>query len=437
MNAQSVIELSLTDKKSDEPVRNAIVTVSSNDSVQRLTSNYYGKVIFNCRERRSSFVITHRKYNEKKFVRKINQTEDTIFISIELEYIREQSLGEIVVSAPGVPQIVYGSNRVHVSDYEILKDGRLVLLAYPKQLKKGSELLIYDGNKVVGQFEVEYKAKELIHDYRGNAHIVCEDKVLGVHIDNKTIGLSVLDRNYYAKYISPIVDSNAAKLYFSNYSDDYPSFDYFCYDQADSTYSKIVGITDDLMMELYRSEIKWVDVRARIWAKNQERKTGVDAEIIVGANYFTQSLYYKELYAPLFHRNDTVFVFDYYKDELKFFNKNGEVLDSVPIYHHYNKRRTGWQANVIQDRVTGQVYGVFERAGYTYIGFIDTKTGEINEQIKLKNRYAHEIQINGNSVYYIYRPYESAQKKFLYKERLPYDFGGVNVLKENVVWEEK
>jgi len=435
VNAQSVIELSLTDKKSYEPVRNALVKVSTNDSVLYLTSNYYGKVLFKCKEGKSSFVITHRKYNDKRFTQKILKTDDTIFISIELEYLREQNIDEIVVSAPGVPQIVYGSDRVHVSDYEILKDGRLVLLAYPKQLKKGSELLIYDGENVVGQFEVEYKAKELIHDYRGNAHIVCEEKIVGILIDDKTIGLSVLDRNYYAKYISPIVDSSSTKLYFSNYSANYPAFDYFCYDQADSTYSKILGITDDLMMELYRSEIKWVDVRTRIWAKNQERKTGVDAEIIVGANYFTQSLYYKELYAPLFYRNDTVFVFDYYKDKLKFFNKNGEILDSVQIYHHYNKRRTGWQANLIQDRVTGQIYGVYERAGYTYIGFIDTKTGEINEQIKLKNRYAHEIQINGNSVYYIYRPYESAQKKFLYKERLPYDFGGANVLKADVVWE--
>ena len=176
------------------------------------------------------------------------------------------------------------------------------------------------------------------------------------------------------------------------------------------------------MMELYRSEIKWVDVRTRLWAKNLELQTGVDAEVYVGANYFTQSPYYKELYAPLFHRNDTLFVFDYYKDKLYTFNADGDSLDSIPIYHHYQPKRTGWKKNLIQDGVTGHIYAVYDRSGYTYLGSVDTKTGEITEQVKLEFRYAKKFVVEGNFVYYIYRPFESTQKKFLYKERLPYDF---------------
>ncbi len=435
-DAQNVVELSLVDSRTKDVVRNASVKISYLDTSFTKTSSVNGKVIFNLPKGKISFVITHFKYNQKKFVKKINQSDDTLFFMVELDYIREQNISEVVVSAPGVPQIVYASNRVHVSDYEILNDGRIILLTYPKQLKKGSELLIYDGKKVVGQFEVEYKAKELVHDYRGNAHIVCENKVLGIHIVDKTIGLSIVDRNYFMRYIAPIVDSNATKLYFSTFDENYPAFDYFYFDQSDSTYAKILGITDELMMELYRSEIKWVDSRTLLWAINKEKETGIEAEIIVGANYFTQSLYYKELYAPLFHRNDTLFVFDYYKDQLKYFDVSGNILDSVPIYHHYNKRKTGWKSNLIQDRGTGQIYGVYERAGFTYIGYVDTKTGEINEQLKLKNRYATEIQVNGNYVYYIYRPYESAQKKFLYKERLPYDFGVAEVLQEELITEQ-
>ncbi len=435
--AQNIVELSLFDSKSKEVVRNANVLVEIGDTSYSGISDATGKISFVLPQGKASFTVTHYKYNEKKFTQNIKTSTVKRIINISLVYIREQHIGEVVVSAPGIPQIVYGSNRVHVSDYEILTDGRIILLAYPKQLKKGSELLIYDGRKVIGQFEVEYKAEELIHDYRGNAHIVCEDKVLGIKIQGKNIGLSVLERNYFMRYVAPIVDSNASKLYFSTFDENYPAFDYFYFDQEDSTYAKIMGVTDELMMELYRSEIKWVDTRTRIWAKNKERETGIDAEVIIGANYFTQSLYYKELYAPLFHRNDTLFVFDYYKDQLKMFNKNGETLDSIPIYHHYNKRKTGWKAGLIQDQKTGQIYGVYERGGYCYIGHVDTETGEINRQIKLKNKYAHENQINGNYVYYIYRPYESAQKKFLYKERLPYDFGKAEVLKEGVVWQEE
>ena len=60
------------------------------------------------------------------------------------------------------------------------------------------------------------------------------------------------------------------------------------------------------MMELYTSEYKWMDVRTKLWAKNKEIETGIAAEVWVGANYFTQSLYYEEAYAPMFHRNDSI-----------------------------------------------------------------------------------------------------------------------------------
>ena len=82
---------------------------------------------------------------------------------------------------------------------------------------------------------------------------------------------------------------------------------------------------------------------------------------------------------------------------------------------------------MIQDRVTGEIYAVYERAGYTYIGWIDTKSGEISEHVRLNHRYIQQISIFKNQVYYIYRPYESTQKKYLYKERLPYEFGNAEV----------
>ncbi len=181
-------------------------------------------------------------------------------------------------------------------------------------------------------------------------------------------------------------------------------------------------VEDKLMMELYRSEYKWVDVRTKLWAKNKELATGIDAEIWVGANYFTQSIYYKELYAPLFHRNDSLFVFDYYKDMLYTYDRTGEALDSIGIYHHYNPRSSGWKKQLLQDRKTGEIYAVFDRAGYSYLGRVNTRSGIISEQVKLKYRYVDKIQVHGNFVYYIYRPFESAQKRYLYRERLPYEF---------------
>jgi hypothetical protein len=129
----------------------------------------------------------------------------------------------------------------------------------------------------------------------------------------------------------------------------------------------------------------------------------------------------------MFVKNDTVFVFDYYKDKLFKFDAAGNRLDSVAIYHHYQPKTTGWKKKLIQDQSTGEVYALFDIAGFSYLGLINLQTGEIKEKVKLEFRYIDKIAIQDNFVYYIYRPFESTQKKFLYKERLPYEFGKAKV----------
>jgi ribosome-associated translation inhibitor RaiA len=407
---------------------NATLTISSKSKYR--TSNSKGKIeIYIPNNSLISYKCNHAIYESVSGVKKVflKELTDTFAISIEMVASKINSLKEIVIKAPGVPDTVFESKRLSVADFEVQQNGRLVLLTYPKQLRKGSELLLYDGLEVLNTFSVPGIAQELVRDYRGNAHVICEDNVYGLHINGQNIEISSLEKEYYLKYLAPILDTNRNKMFFSNFNKDYPAFEYYAFDQLDSTYSKIINIKDDLMMELYKSEYKWVDVRTKLWAKAKEHETGIEAEIWVGANYFTQSIYYKELYAPLFSKNDTIYVFDYYRDKLFSFDRVGNPLDSVAIYHHYQPKSTGWKKQLLQDKGTGEIYAVYDRSGYSYIGLIDPKTGEIKEQVRLEFRYVDKISIHDNFVYYIYRPFETAQKKFLYKERLPYNFGFAKV----------
>ena len=425
-----VVVIELTDSKEKEPINNAQGTFTING--EKLLRASQSKGIISIKTSVGTNItakITHRVYNSISKTIKIskNYKYDSIFVNYEMDYTKMIELDDNIVFGPGKPKIIYKSKRLHVQDFEILDDGRLILLTYPKQLKKGSELLLYDGSRVLNTFSVPGVATDLIRDYRGNPHVVCKENVFGIHVDKNKISISNLQKEYFTKYVAPIVDTNTSKMYFSTFNPDYPAFEYFAYDQLDSTYLKIVGIEDEFMMELYRAEYKWMDVRTKLWARNREIQTGIDAEVWVGANYFTQSIFYKEVYAPLFHRNDSLFVFDYYKDKQFIYNAAGEKLDSTSLYHHYQPKRTGWQKNLIQDRTTGEIYATYDRAGYTYIGWVDTKTGEINEQVRLDKRYAEHIKIDGNFVFYVYREFESIDKKHLWKERLPYSFGAGTV----------
>jgi hypothetical protein len=414
--------ISLFDKRSGEPVPNVQFTGDLGGKTLLRKSDQKGRILFYSKQGAVDLGFTHPLYESLKTTRRIPD-EDSINIEILLVPIRSQDITEVVVKAPGVPDTIYQSKRLSVADFEIQSNGDLVLLAYPKNLKKGSELLLYNGVGVLNSFVIPGVAEELVRDYRGNTHVVCAENVFGLHIQSGKIGISTLDKEYYLKYLAPILDTNHTKLFFSNFSKDYPAFSYFSFDQLDSTYKKICNVQDDLMMELYRSEYKWVDVRTKLWAKEKEHQTGIDAEIWVGANYFTQSIYYKELYAPMFHRNDTLFVFDYYKDMLLCYSAHGDPIDSIPIYHHYNPRSTGWKKQLIQDRITGEIYAVYDKAGFTYLGNVNVTTGLISELVRLEYRYVDKLAVHNNAVYYVYRPFESVQKRFLYKEKLPYSFG--------------
>ena len=58
------------------------------------------------------------------------------------------------------------------------------------------------------------------------------------------------------------------------------------------------------------------------------------------------------------------------------------------------------------------------RNGYTFLSLLNTNTGQIIKTFKLYYKYIEGIQIIDNKVYYIYRPYESIQKKYIYMEKI-------------------
>ena len=426
-----MVSIKFVDQKTGDLIPNVNASLNvfdgdNMDSSYNATSNYKGSLVFSLSKfklgKTLSFVFNHPIYEVLSKIVRPKSDFDTLKLEIALDPTKVRELKQVVVKAPGVPDTVFHSERLSVADFEIQKNGDIILLTYPKQLQKGSEVLLFDGVNIKSNFQVNDEAKYLVREYRWNTHIICKEKVFGLYLSDNLIELGQIPKDYFFKYVAPIVDTNASKMYFSNFNKDYPAFDYFVYDLFDSTYRTILNIKDDLMMELYRSEYKWVDVRTKLWAKNKERETGIDAQIWVGANYFTQSIYYKEVYAPLFHRNDSVFVFDYPKDRLVIFNRLGESLDTISIYHHYQPKKTGWQKQLIQDNITGVIYAQYEKDGNMYLGIVDIKTGEINEKVKLHYKYVEKIRVYNNKVYYVYRPFESTQKRFLYKEKLPYNF---------------
>lgn len=423
LHGQKVLKVEVLDKNTLNSIPNVKLFIEMGaDSTQSGLSNPNGSLTIKIDDFPSGLLISaqHPLYEPAfKKVGPLRANQDTFEIKLYLTRLKEKLIQEVVLKSPGLPDTIFNSTEYSVSDFELLPDGKYILLAYPKRIGKESVLFYFDGNVIISTRPVMDEIPiQLIKDFRDQVHLVCRDKVLGIHIENTVLELTNISKNYFFQYISPIVDSATNKLFFSNFNSDYPAFDYFSYDQVDSSYRKLLHIEDKLMMELYRSEIKWVDVRTRLWAKQKELDSGIDAEIWVGANYFTQSIYYKEVYAPLFKVGDSLYIFDYYHDCLTVFNALGDSIRSCNLFIHYNKNKTGWKREMIQDGSTDEIYSVFEKDGHSVLAKINLNNASIQSKFELHFSYLEKIRINNSRAYYIYRPFESIQKKFLYREKL-------------------
>ena len=419
--AQSVVRVSCIDRNSLEPIANVNLALSLQDSIQTCKSNVAGLAQFVILDTKELFYISseHPMYEPLSYRHQsVRNTSDTLFIKLVLKPIKSQSMDQVVVKPPGIPDTVFNSTEFHVADFEVTDSGDYMLLVYPKRSGHNNAILWYDGINVKDSLSIHGIGINLIKDYRDNIHVICQEEVYHISYKNDSLALFSIPKDYFLDYVLPIVDTTTSKLFFSNFNMYYPAFDYFALDQIDSSYRKIIHIEDPLMMELYRSEYKWVDVRTRLWAKQKEIETGVDAQIWVGANYFTQSIYYKVPFAPLFKIQDSIYVLDFQSDQMTVYTPMGEVSRRTPLLFHYHKDKTGWKRVILKDESTQALYALFEKDGISMLGKIDLTTGQIHSKHRLYHKYVEKIRIHRGNVYYIYRPFESIQKRFLYKERL-------------------
>ncbi|MFN5844388.1 MAG: hypothetical protein ACK46O_01635 [Flavobacteriia bacterium] len=161
--------LEASDKSYKGEIQNVNGTFSFGSQTVYKTSSQKGQFLLRLPNDVSlTYKLVHPLYNSVSGEKKINIREpgDTVRLVIEMMPLKNITLNEVVVKAPGIPDTVFMSKRLSVSDFEVQKDGRLVLLTYPKQLKKGSELLLYDGVEVINAFSVPGTAEQLVRDYR-------------------------------------------------------------------------------------------------------------------------------------------------------------------------------------------------------------------------------------------------------------------------------
>ena len=69
-------------------------------------------------------------------------------------------------------------------------------------------------------------------------------------------------------------------------------------------------------------------------------------------------------------------------------------------------------------KILKNIFGLFHKGGITILKSIDIHSGKPNQYFELGFKYVEKVKVIDGYVYYIYRPFESIQKKFLYREKI-------------------
>lgn len=326
------------------------------------------------------------------------------------------------VKARALPETLVGKPDYSILDFDFYED-RLILLTSGKHSGEKYQIRLSDyAGKIIYSKDIpEYAGtpQQFFRDYTGGTILICKDTLFKVDVMGNSLYLWHLYSRQFQEQIKPIKDSLHSQFYFCNEWPDYPLFNYYTLKNGDSISRKLKAITDTELMKFYNLEYEYLPSRQKLEARRLASYYNTDKTIIAALmSGFTKSMFYSPLYAPLFTINDTICILDHHSNYLFHFTPDGTLTDSVSIAYHHPKRWQDWKRDVLKDETENKLYARFSRDGRQYLKQIDVQKGKINGMYKLQNHSADRIKIKNGFVYYVYRPFESTQEKFLYREQI-------------------
>ncbi len=418
-NSQSAITLYgkvyESNSNSNEAIVNAAVTIlNSNYGINTKKDGTFRITI----PRKKKYSVLVSRVGFSKLVKEVNvrDNQDSVYIAVSLSVAM---LDTISVFATLKPDTLVGSPKYSIYDFDFYED-KYILLTAEKNLTKAELKLADVTGKIITTYAVPKEggeAKEFYKDYMGFTNLVCKNQIYRITMYHDRFVLMALDITDVNTFIKPIIDTINGKLIFTDYWKDYPLFNYYSHNQKDSSKKLIHTVEDPELMHAYNFEYyalpPKLKVEARKLANEYNTNKHIAAVMLTG---FTHSLFYEPLYAPLYIITDTITVFDHYKDLLFHISRNGEKIDSIKISYNHPKNWKEWKNKMLKDDIENTVFAVYEKNGHKYLKQISTSNGKALGKYTLQFHSADKLKIYNGYVYYIYRPFESTQQKFFYRE---------------------
>ncbi len=404
----------LTDSVNSTPLHKGTILVDNSTKGTTASKEGFYKLKFKNKEE----VILHFSfvgYESISKIVKLTKGIDTIRLNVQLRK-EAQLIQSINIIANRKPEKIHGNQKYSISDFEFYGND-FIFLTYEKTLKKGSSIIWVDRNQnLKARLEIPSRVNELYCDYKNRVYALGDEHAYQLTFKRNRLGLVGLPIDSFNTILKPFLDSLDNKIAYTDYQWFFPKFNYYLYDQDIRISKKVYHVKDEELSRLYRMQYYFMQPKDKVKARNLANKFGMEKQDVAALMVnFTNTMYYEPLYAPLFVVDDTVLIFDHYTDQILKINEFGEKIDSIGISYHENSEQK-WKKLLLKDDGLDEIYSINAKEGYFSLDKINTYNGAVENNYKLKYKYVENIQIKDGYAYYIYHPYESMQKKYLYRE---------------------
>ena len=335
-----------------------------------------------------------------------------------------------VLGITDAPDSIFGSLRYSVGDF-VWWNGKLTMLLYEheKLIKPADEkrdlwedawiAQIDSFGRIINSFHINEPAERFHLTPTGACFVLTENSVFQLQSE-PFLHLDKLSHESFRQEFEPICGFLNSNIVFHTFTEDYPEFSYYLLKQNSTDPIELAHVADSLTIELFKSEYKYMNGRAKRIAYQYELDYGVPKEIVAGQmTRFKESPYYRDPVAKIVQHEDRWSIFNISQREVVFINAEGKQVSKVAMKGERNLSNLPTKEKILNVQ--------FDSEEKEVVCFTQHRTGEStfnllkeDGSIELKkNLYWQHIrnpQLKNGRVYYLYRPFESRNNWYLYAE---------------------
>jgi hypothetical protein len=423
MLSQHILKGIVLDKTNNKPIPYVIIIFNDNKK-QVLTDNEGAfSLVLNSFE--LPILFTKLGFESLQFLPK-QHLKDTGNLVI---YLKEKpnQLKEVEVASEKITPVVKNKS-FYIHDYSILPNKNFLLITYRLNSKHFDVVLSNSNNKIIFKRSISNEEPfKIFDDCLGNKHIVTDkySRQIMSNSDSTFFFLEPISRSKFDSIIRPCATKIENELFFFTLNS--PGTIQGSFEGFDVKVNSNIIFYYKIKNRKIKP-VRFITYNPKIQKMmNDELKNEMDRWSL-GLNVFYHSIQemenersnaysviFKEIYAPVFSKNDTVVLFNFPEMQIEYYDKEGSRLGQIKIDDKSFNELHDFE--VMMDPKTLKFYIFNKENDKKYLNEISIYNGKLLNKYKLEKPLAAKIRIYDDFIYYIVKETEWDDTSYLYSQR--------------------